>query len=252
MVNITMGIISFFLFGVASSPVTGGFRFRGGVLHLVLQAGPVVKTVLLILLFFSILSWAIILLKYRLLKKVDEENEEFLKLFWSGKELSAIYREARNFTLSPIFELFRAGYLELKQVKTNLNLTIEDAELKELLPPGQLKKIERILRQLINSQTVQLERRLSFLATTGNSAPFIGLFGTVWGIMEAFHNIGLTGATSLAIVAPGISEALIATAVGLFAAIPAVIGYNYFLSRIRRIVTEMDNFVAEFISLFER
>ena len=226
--------------------------FDSGVLQLIFEAGPVVKLVLLLLLAFSIISWAIIFLKYRILKKVEIENNEFLKEFWSKKDLSVIYMESRGFHYSPIFELFRSGYLELKQLKTNLNLSIDDNELKELVTPGKLKKIERILRQLVSSQVVQLERKLSFLATTGNSAPFIGLFGTVWGIMEAFHNIGLSGATSLAIVAPGISEALIATAVGLFAAIPAVIAYNYFVSRIRRIATEMDNFVAEFISLFER
>ena len=237
-------------FAIISQPLGRGFR--GGILQLIFQAGPVVKLVLLILLFFSIFSWAIIFLKYRILKKVEAENNEFLKVFWSKKDLSAIYMESRSFRYCPIFELFRAGYLELKQVRTNLNLSIEDNELKDLLTTGKLKKIERILRQLISSQIVQLERKLSFLATTGNSAPFIGLFGTVWGIMEAFHNIGLKGTTSLAVVAPGISEALIATAVGLFAAIPSVIAYNYFLSRIRRISTEMDNFGAEFISLFER
>lgn len=237
-------------FSVISQPLGRGFR--GGILQLIFQAGPVVKLVLLILLFFSIFSWAIIFLKYRVLKKVEAENNEFLKVFWSKKDLSAIYMESRSFQYCPIFELFRSGYLELKQVRTNLNLSIEDNELKELLTTGKLKKIERILRQLISSQIVQLERKLSFLATTGNSAPFIGLFGTVWGIMEAFHNIGIKGTTSLAVVAPGISEALIATAVGLFAAIPSVIAYNYFLSRIRRISTEMDNFAAEFLSLFER
>jgi biopolymer transport protein TolQ len=243
-----MELISLFLTIV---PAQLNRSLQGGILQLIFQAGPVVKLVLLILFFFSIFSWAIIFLKYRLLKKVEAENNEFLKVFWSKKDISSIYMESRSFHSSPIFELFRSGYLELKQVRTNLNLTIEDVELKDLLTTGKLKKIERILRQMITSQIVQLEQKLSFLATTGNSAPFIGLFGTVWGIMQAFHNIGLKGATSLAIVAPGISEALIATAVGLFAAIPSVIAYNYFLSRIRRIATEMDNFVAEFLSLFE-
>jgi biopolymer transport protein TolQ len=226
-------------------------NMQGGILHLIFQAGPVVKLVLLLLFSFSIFSWSIIFLKFRILKKVEAENNAFLKIFWSKKDISTIYMESRSFHYCPIFELFRAGYIELKQVRTNLNLTIDDPEFKDLLTGGKLKKIDRILRQLINSQIVQLERKLSFLATTGNSAPFIGLFGTVWGIMQSFHNIGLKGATSLAVVAPGISEALIATAAGLFAAIPSVIAYNYFLSRVRRIATEMDNFVAEFISLFE-
>ena len=245
-----MDTIPLFLFSVISGSLSQGFQ--GGVLELIFKAGPVVKLVLLLLFAFSIVSWAIIYIKYRTLKKVESEHEAFLKIFWSKKDLSSIYMDSRTFRYCPIFELFRAGYLELKQIRTNLNLNIEDPELKDLVQPKKLNKIERILHQLSNTQIVQMERHLSFLATTGNAAPFIGLFGTVWGIMEAFHNIGQKGASSIAIVAPGISEALIATAAGLFAAIPAVIAYNYYLSRIRRITTDMDNFVAEFISLFER
>lgn len=237
-------------FPLISASLSRGIN--SGVLSLIFDAGPVVKLVLLILLSFSIISWAIIFLKFKTIRNAERETTEFLKVFFSKKDLSAIYLETRKFRNSPVFEIFRVAYLEIKQVKTNLNISFENNELKELLSPGNLHKIDRAMKQVSSNQIVRLEQNLSFLATTGNSTPFIGLFGTVWGIMEAFHKIGQRGATSLAIVAPGISEALIATAFGLFAAIPAVIAYNYYLSRIRRIVIEMDNFTAEFISLFER
>lgn len=224
----------------------------GGVLELIFTARPVVKLVLLVLLLFSIVSWAIIFFKFKTLRKADAETREFLRAFSSRKELSAIYLESRRFHFSPLFEIFRAGYIELKQLKSSGSLGTESSEFKDMIQPGIITKAERAARQAYSNQITRLERNLSFLATTGNSAPFIGLFGTVWGIMEAFRDIGQKGATSLAIVAPGISEALIATAVGLFAAIPAVIAYNYFLSRIRRVVSQMDNFLAEFLSLFER
>ena len=243
-----MELISIFLTIV---PAQLNRSLQGGIFQLIFQAGPVVKLVLLILFFFSIFSWAIIFLKYRILKKVEAENNDFLKVFWSKKDISSIYMESRSFHSSPIFELFRAGYLELKQVRTNLNLTIEDAELNNLLTPGKLKKIERILRQIITSQIVQLERKLSFLATTGNSAPFIGLFGTVWGITASLPQYRpKSKLRSQAIVAPGISEARSPQS-RYCLRIPSVIAYNYFLSRIRRISTETDNFVAEFPSLFE-
>jgi biopolymer transport protein TolQ len=224
----------------------------GGVLELIFTARPVVKLVLLVLLLFSVVSWAIIFFKFKTLRKADAETREFLRAFSSRKELSAIYLESRRFRFSPLFEIFRAGYIELKQLKSSGSVGTESPEFKDMIQPGIVTKAERAARQAHSNQITRLERNLSFLATTGNSAPFIGLFGTVWGIMEAFHDIGQKGATSLAIVAPGISEALIATAVGLFAAIPAVIAYNYFLSRIRRVVSQMDNFLAEFLSLFER
>lgn len=226
--------------------------FRGGVFELIVSAGLVVKLVLFILLLFSIVSWAIIFFKFKTLRKADAETVEFLKAFRGKRDLSAIYLETRRFRFSPVFEIFRVGYLELKQLKTPGNISFENPDFKNTLPAGIFNKVDRAIKHAYRNQIVRLERNLSFLATTGNSAPFIGLFGTVWGIMEAFHDIGQRGATSLAIVAPGISEALIATAVGLFAAIPAVIAYNYYLSRIRRLVSEMDNFSAEFLSLFER
>jgi len=221
--------------------------FEGSVLELIINAGLVVKLVLLILLIFSIVSWAIIFFKFKLLRKAERETKEFLRIFQSKKDLSVIYSESRKYRQSPLAEIFRKGFTELNKLKKD-----RDQKSREIIPSEDIDRVDRVLRQTNTAQTIQLERNLSFLATTGNAAPFIGLFGTVWGIMEAFHKIGQRGATSLAIVAPGISEALIATAAGLFAAIPAVIAYNYFLNRIRNLIAEMDNFTDEFLNIIKR
>lgn len=223
--------------------------FDSGTLRLVTQAGPVVKLVLLLLFFFSVVCWAIVFTKHRFIRRVETETREFLQVFWARKDLNAIYGETRKFRNSPVSEIFRAGYTELAKLPKNGNPNAPD----RAIPAADIvRNVHRALKRANAIQTIRLERYLSFLATTGNSAPFIGLFGTVWGIMEAFQNIGQSGTTSLAIVAPGISEALIATAVGLFAAIPAVIAYNYYLSRIRHVVADMDSFSDEFLNIIER
>ncbi len=201
------------------------------VLTLILKAGPVVKLVLLILLFFSIISWAIIFYKFRLLSKIKKESEEFQKAFLKSKHWDALYQSTKRLTLSPLPNLFRAAY------------SIEDANRDELR--NTLKRIETM-------EATRIERYLSFLATTGATTPFIGLFGTVWGIMNSFMGIGRIGAASLAVVAPGIAEALIATAAGLAAAIPAVVAYNYYLSRIRRNIITMEDFSQELIDFCMR
>ncbi len=201
------------------------------VLTLIFKAGPVVKIVLLILLLFSVFSWAIIFYKFRLLSKVEKESKEFYEAFLKGKQWDALYKSTKRFTVSPLANLFRAAY------------SIEDAGMDEIR--STLKKIE-------SSETARLEKYLTFLATTGSTTPFIGLFGTVWGIMNSFMGIGRIGAASLAVVAPGIAEALIATAAGLAAAIPAVIAYNYFLSRTRKNIIVTEDFSQELIEQLVR
>jgi biopolymer transport protein TolQ len=196
------------------------------VLTLILKAGPVVKFVLLLLLFFSVVSWAIIFYKFRLLSKVEKESEEFMRAFTKNRQWDSVYQATKKLTFSPLTSLFRAAY------------SIEDAGREEIR--NTLKRIEA-------TEAARLERYLTFLATTGSTTPFIGLFGTVWGIMNSFMGIGRVGAASLAIVAPGIAEALIATAAGLAAAIPAVVAYNYYLSRIRRNIIVMEDFSRELI-----
>jgi biopolymer transport protein TolQ len=196
------------------------------VLTLIFKAGPVVKFVLLILLFFSVVSWAIIIYKFRILSKVEKESNEFQRTFIKGKQWDSIYQSTKRLTLSPLANLFRAAY------------SIEDATYEEL--KSTLKRVEAM-------EATRLERYLTFLATTGSTSPFIGLFGTVWGIMNSFMGIGRIGSASLAVVAPGIAEALIATAAGLAAAIPAVVAYNYYLSRTRHNIIFMEDFTQELL-----
>jgi biopolymer transport protein TolQ len=234
--------------------VTGGFR--GSVVDLVLYSGPVVKIVLLILVFFSIISWAIIFSKSRLVRLSAKESRNFLGIFWEGKQLSSIFAESKKLRHSPTGEVFRAGYLELNklsQAKSNPDSSRRAGDAASLnLELSGTENINRAMHQASSMQLTKLERGLGFLATTGSTTPFIGLFGTVWGIMDAFRGIGVRGSASLVVVAPGISEALIATAAGLAAAIPAVVAYNYYINRIRVLSGEMENFSAEFLNIVER
>ena len=164
--------------------------------------------------------------------------------------------EAKKLLRSPVASMFRAGYADVEKIKKELipaspSAPAVNSEGQRKLAE-ELASIERTLKRVAGSEITRLERALTFLATTGNATPFIGLFGTVWGIMDAFRQIGFRGSTSLAIVAPGISEALIATAAGLFAAIPAVVAYNYFLNKMRVVTSQMESFSAEFLNIVER
>jgi len=203
---------------------------KDSALQLILQAGYIVKGVLILLLFFSIVSWAIIFFKHRYFSRAHKETDQFLRAYRSGRDPKGIYQATRNFAISPIANVFRAVY------------TDETHKAK-----GEIK---RLLKRYEALESAKLERYLNFLATTGSTTPFIGLFGTVWGIMNSFRNIGASGAASLAVVAPGIAESLIATAAGLVAAIPAVIAYNYYLSVARRMIIEMEDFSEELLDFF--
>ena len=219
-------------------------------MDLVLQAGPVVKLVLLILVYFSLVSWAIIFYKFRVIQQAIKASDRFLDFFWAKKRFDIIGQGVRDFSDSPLSILFREGYHELLQFKKRSATGVESAELSADL--GGSGNVARALRRATTQETHRLEKYLTFLATTGSTAPFIGLFGTVWGIMDAFQGIGQTGSASLAVVAPGISEALVATAIGLAAAIPAVVGYNHFLNKVNVLIGEMDNFSQEFLNIVER
>ncbi|WP_020678256.1 protein TolQ [Geopsychrobacter electrodiphilus] len=218
-------------------------------MELVLHAGLVVKLVLLILLYFSLVSWGIIFYKFKTIQQAIHESDRFLDFFWEKKRFDIIGNEIKDFTGTPLAILFREGYHELLQLKKQAR---PDAARELSADLGGLGNVSRALRRATTQETQRLEKYLTFLATTGSTAPFIGLFGTVWGIMDAFHGIGLTGSASLAVVAPGISEALVATAIGLAAAIPAVMGYNHFLNKVNVLVGEMDNFSQEFLNIVER
>lgn len=200
------------------------------VLQLVLQAGYVVKGVLVILMFFSVMSWAIIFFKHRYFTKANRESEQFLRAFRVNRQSKSLYQSTKNLSLSPTANVFKAVYTDSA-----------DKDLNE---------IKRMLRRYETLESVKLEKYLSFLATTGSITPFIGLFGTVWGIMNSFHGISAAKSASLAVVAPGIAEALIATAVGLAAAIPAVIAYNFYLSMARKMIIEMEDFSEDLLELF--
>lgn len=212
--------------------------------------GLVVKLVLVILIFFSVVSWAIIFFKLLQVNRANSESERFLDFFWKAKRFDAINAQLDRFTNSPLTVLFSEGYGELKRL-------VEKGEQKEepdvvSTDLGGIENIARALRRATTSEITRLEKYVTFLATTGSTAPFIGLFGTVWGIMNAFKGIGETGSASLAVVAPGIAEALIATAIGLVAAIPAVMAYNHFQHKIKVLIASMDNFSTEFLNIVQR
>jgi len=232
-----------------------GGQFHGSLLNMILDAGLMVQLVLILLFVFSIVSWAIIFLKYRTIRKVKQENGLFLDAYMQSSKLAEIFPEAKKYATSTLAAVFRAGYGELvKLTKARRELAggrEEDGGLATLELRG-IDNVERALNRAASEESSKLEMALGFLATTGSASPFIGLFGTVWGIMDTFKGIGLRGSATLAVVAPGISEALIATAAGLAAAIPAVIFYNYYLQRIKAMTAEMDNFSGEFLNIIER
>jgi biopolymer transport protein TolQ len=227
------------------------------IFQMMINAGLMVQFVLLLLLFFSIASWAIILIKYRYIMKAFRESARFTDFFWKSRDLSNAFLKAKQLGSSPVARVFRVGYLELKKLsKSGVSIsqspsTEADTSSLSSMFTG-TDNVKRALRRAINTEMTKMTQMVPFLATTGNTAPFIGLFGTVWGIMNSFHGIGLKGSASLAVVAPGISEALVATAVGLAVAIPAVIAFNYFTQKIRVIESELQSFAADFLNIVER
>jgi biopolymer transport protein TolQ len=216
---------------------------------LLIGTGLVVKIVLLILVFFSVVSWAIIMFKFFQIHRANSESVRFMDFFWKSKRFDAIASQVDRFASSPLTVLFNEGYGELKKVVETDSSSDGSALSTDL---GGVENVSRALRRATNSEITRLEKYTTFLATTGSTSPFIGLFGTVWGIMTAFEGIGRTGSASLAVVAPGIAEALIATAIGLVAAIPAVMAYNHFQHKIRVLIKEMDNFSTEFLNIVQR
>ena len=221
---------------------------------LVFDTGIVVGFVLLLLVAFSVASWGIIVYKFLYLRKAHNQSIDFLDLFWKSRRLDQIYEGGENYNHSPIAQVFRAGYIELSRLTRKKGESTEKVEStsQKFAEVGDLESLQRSLRRAATSQITVLESMVSFLATTGSTAPFVGLFGTVWGIMESFQEIGLAGNASLATVAPGISEALVATAAGLAAAIPAVVGYNYFVQKIKVLDAEMENFSIDFLNIVKR
>ena len=221
------------------------FWLQGEVWNLLTQTGLVARIVLLLLLFFSVLSWAIIFKKFNSFKAARKDSIEFLRIFRQSKKLSDIRASCQGLKSSPLVEVFLAGYREIE----NQAVPSEN--------PGRLRvrsfdSVQRSLQIASSAELTRMEQWLSWLATTGSTMPFVGLFGTVWGIIDAFRGLGTAGTASLRSVAPGIAEALITTAAGLFAAIPAVVAYNQYLQRIKEFGAMMDDFSLEFLNMTER
>ncbi len=212
---------------------------------LILQADIVVRLVMFILLLLSIFSWSIIFEKYTKLKKLNREAESFENNFWSGLKIEKIHKDIGSTPSHPMEAIFLSGMKELDISSSSKNLSAVDNQIIE-------SRIEKRMLTTLNREIEILEKNISFLATTGSAAPFIGLFGTVWGIMNSFQSIATAKNTSLTIVAPGIAEALLATAMGLLAAIPAVIAYNKLASDVNRYSSRLEIFLNDFSNILSR
>jgi len=227
----------------------GGGSSSGGfdIVQLLLQANGPVRAVLFLLVLLSIIGWYVIGYKAFYLGRAHSESSKFLDLFWQSKRLDQVYQETERFPRSPVAHMFKAGYVELSKLQSAKQKG--EAGIHE---GGELENIERALRRAAVSEGTHLESMIPFLATVGSAAPFIGLFGTVVGVINAFQNIGAQGSANLATVAPGIAEALGTTAVSLVAAVPAVMAFNYFARRIKVLGAEMDSFSNDFLNIVKR
>jgi biopolymer transport protein TolQ len=233
----------------------GALPASGGALDIVTliqNASLPSKVVLVILLIFSILSWTVILLKYLSFRVIDRQSKTFLDVFRRSTKFSEVQAVCGSLSGSPLVGMFQAGYAELN---AQLRQPQAGGSPPATPPRPTLKSVAALDRALLRASSAEinkLEKRVPFLATTASITPFIGLLGTVWGIIAAFTEIGAQGSTDLAVVAPGIAEALVATAVGLFAAIPALYFYNHFTTQVKIAAAEMDDFALEFLNISER
>jgi biopolymer transport protein TolQ len=229
-----------------------------GIVDLVARSTPIAKAVLVILGVMSIACWSIIFYKLWVFSRASRHSSAFLDVFRRSNKFSEVQAVCRSLDQSPLVGLFQAGYAELTaQLRQGTANDVPNGGTQPKAPSARptLKSLTAVDRALMRASVVEvnkLEHRVGFLATTASIAPFVGLFGTVWGIMAAFLGIGATGSTNLTAVAPGIAEALIATAAGLFAAVPAVVAYNYFAQRVKLFASAMDDFSMEFLNIAER
>jgi biopolymer transport protein TolQ len=220
------------------------------IFSLILAASPVVKGVLILLALMSVASWYVIGSKALYLGRALARSTSFLDAFWKTQRLDDVWKMTEETAPSPVSEVFRAGYVELAKLRRRR--TEQGSTVDPETHLGDLESIQRALERARTTAVTEMENRVPLLATTASAGPFIGLFGTVWGIMNSFRNIGAKGAANLATVAPGIAEALVATAIGLVAAIPAVMAYNYFVRRIRVVSADMETFANDFLNIVRR
>lgn len=225
---------------------------KTGILDSILSASLPVQVLLMVLIGASIVAWTIIIKKHFQFRVLKAANENFTDRFWKATSLDIIYNDVKDFPQSSVAHVFKAGYLELQRIADSA-LAGQKTSATDVAPRlSGLDNLERSLRKSIDTELATAEAQLGFLATAGSTAPFIGLLGTVIGIMTSFGHIASSGSASLAVVAPGISEALFSTAVGLFAAIPAVVAYNYFITRVRKFEIELNNFASDFLNIAKR
>lgn len=220
-----------------------------GILELVRDSGPLVQMVLYSLILFSVVSWGIIFYKYKQFRRANKDSDKFIQIFWERRNLASINDVTRDLEASPVAQVFKAGFEELARLSRSKKEQTGEGLTTEL---GGIENVARAMKRATSVEITKLEKSLTFLATTASTTPFIGLFGTVWGIMNAFRGLSVTHSSSIQAVAPGIAEALVATAAGLAAAIPALIAYNHFAQRIKVLAVEMDNFSHEFLNIAER
>lgn len=211
---------------------------------LILEASPVVQTVMAILVMASVVSWAFIFSKYREIRRARATTDAFEERFWSGIDLTDLYRELvrEDYETEGLENIFLTGFKEFARLRQQPNIGADAV----------MEGAQRVMRVSLNRELEALDERLPFLATVGSTSPYVGLFGTVWGIMNSFSALGAAKQATLAMVAPGISEALVATAMGLFAAIPAVMAYNRYSTEIGRLASRYEAFTDEFLSLLHR
>ena len=232
-----------------------GEGFGGGLLGLIARSSLPSQVILFILIIFSILSWAVILLKLSQFRSAERQTSSFIEVFRRSNKFSEVQSVCKSLSKSPLAGVFQAGYVELNAQLRQPEKLNEPQQINAPSDNLKLMSFDALDRSLLRAsmlETTKLEHRVSFLATTASITPFIGLLGTVWGIIIAFQGIGETGSTNLAVVAPGIAEALIATAAGLFAAIPAVYFYNHLIQRVKETAVKMDDFSLEFLNIAER
>ncbi len=248
-----MRTLGYLLLAMQAGGATAPSALSGGVLGLIKESSPTAKIVLAILVVFSVASWGIILYKLWTFNRIQSQTSKFLDIFRRSSKFSEVQAVCQSLSDSPLVGIFLAGYAEL-------NLQLRQTGGSEKIPTSpavrpllkSLASVDRALMRASNVEVIKLESRVTFLATTAAVTPFIGLFGTVFGIIGAFQGIGASGSTSLDVVAPGIAEALVTTAAGLAAAIPAVYFYNLLTSHVKTFATEMDDFTLEFLNIVER
>lgn len=236
-------MIQFFISSALAQESTPQVAVQNQLLHGIFNAGIVVQALLLSMILMSVWNWVIIFKKKNQFQQIQNENAKFFELFWNASNLQQIYTKIEDYKSSPVARIFTSGYQELERLVGSQNTS--------LLLNG-IENLERTLRKSHDDEIEKMEQQLSILATTGSTAPFVGLLGTVIGIMSSFQDIAKTGSASLAVVAPGISEALFATAMGLFAAIPAVIAYNYMINIIKKTENQMNGFNSDFLNIARR